>query len=54
MDAALNDNKESQRIVSKKGGEKWLTAKPTVTNLWKKIGKVVEEQIALRIMQELS
>jgi hypothetical protein len=50
LDNALNPNKESRLEASKHGGDKRVLRKKTYTELQREIGKVVNEQLTLRII----
>ena len=50
LDNALNPNKQSRSEASRYGGEKRIIRKKTYTELQREIGKVVNEQLTLRII----
>ena len=52
LDTALNPNKESRVEASRHGGDKRLLRKKTYTELQRHIGKVVNEQLTLRIIMK--
>jgi len=52
LDAALNPNKIKSKIITRKGNERTLTAKPTVTELEKRIGSKLQDQITYSMVEK--